>query len=95
MIFVAIINWMNPVRDQSVMHYVYVLKSTRSGRMYTGSTNNLRKRFKEHNDGKSNWTKKDKSWKLIYYEACLDEKDTRTREIYLKSGMGKRYLRTD
>ena len=31
--------------------------------------------------------------KLIYYEACIDEKDARAREKYLKSGMGKRYIR--
>ena len=31
--------------------------------------------------------------KLIYYEAGIDEKDARAREKYLKSGIGKRYLR--
>jgi len=30
---------------------------------------------------------------LIYYEACLNEQDARQREKYLKSGMGKRYLK--
>ena len=30
---------------------------------------------------------------LIYYEACINEQDARTREKYLKSGMGKRYIR--
>ena len=84
---------MNPVRDQSVMQYVYVLKSGKNGRMYTGSTNDLRKRFKEHNNGKSNWTKKGIPWKLVYYEGCLNEEDARSRELYLKSGTGKRYLK--
>jgi putative endonuclease len=32
-------------------------------------------------------------WKVIYYEASLDEEDARSREKYLKSGMGKRYFR--
>ena len=84
---------MNPVRDKIVMYYVYILRSKKNKRMYTGSTNNLRKRFKEHNDGKSNWTKKGIPWKLVYYEACLNEEDARSREIYLKSGMGKRYIK--
>ena len=75
------------------MYYVYILRSKKNKRMYTGSTNNLRKRFKEHNDGKSNWTKKGIPWKLVYYEACLNEEDARSREIYLKSGMGKRYIK--
>ena len=83
---------MSPVRDKMVMYYVYILKSKKNKRIYTGSTSNLRKRFKEHNDGKSNWTKKGIPWKLVYYEACIDEEDARSRELYLKSGMGKRYI---
>jgi len=30
---------------------------------------------------------------LVYFEACLDKDDAYRRERYLKSGMGKRYLR--
>lgn len=60
---------------------------------YTGYTHNLRKRFKEHSDGKSTWTKHNGPFKLVYYEACLNEEDARSREKYLKSGMGKRYIK--
>ncbi len=84
---------MNPVRDQRLMYYTYIIKSIKNGKIYTGSTNNLRKRFKEHNDKKSTWTKKSVPWELIYYEACLNEEDSRSREKYLKSGMGKRYIK--
>ncbi len=31
--------------------------------------------------------------KVSYYEACKNETDARVREKYLKSGMGKRYIR--
>lgn len=75
------------------MFYVYVLQSKLNGRFYTGSTNDLRKRLKLHNDGKSNYTKKHKPYIIIYYEACINEQDARSRELYLKSGMGKRYLK--
>lgn len=84
---------MNPVRDYMVMFYTYILKSKKNGRLYTGSTNDLRKRLKQHNDGKSTFTKRDKPYKIIYYEACINENDARSRELYLKSGMGKRYLK--
>jgi len=84
---------MNPVRDYIVIFYTYILKSQKSGRWYTGSTNDLRKRLKQHNEGKSTWTKSKGPWDLIYYEACLNEEDSRSREKYLKSGMGKRYLK--
>ena len=75
------------------MYYVYILKSEKSGQWYTGSTNDLRKRLSQHNLGQSNWTKGGVPWELIYYEACLDEGDARTREEYLKSGPGKQYLK--
>lgn len=75
------------------MFYVYVLKSKKSGQWYTGSTNDLRKRFNEHNTGKSRSTNQRGPYQLIYYEACVNEQDTRSREKYLKSGMGKRYLK--
>ena len=75
------------------MFYIYVIKSKKSGRWYTGSTNDLRKRLKQHNEGKSGWTKSGIPWDLIYYEACLNNDDARSREKYLKTGMGKRYLK--
>jgi putative endonuclease len=75
------------------MFYTYILKSEKNGRLYTGYTNDLRKRLDQHNSGKSTYTKRDKPYKLIYYEACIDTNDARSREKYLKSGMGKRYLK--
>ncbi len=54
-------------------------------------TNDLRKRFSEHNTGKSSYTKSRGPYKIIYYEASIDQEDARSRELYLKSGMGKRY----
>lgn len=75
------------------MYYTYVIRSQKSGYMYTGTTSDLRKRFHQHNEGKSTWTKSRASWRLIYYEACLNEEDAKAREKYLKSGMGKRYLK--
>ncbi len=74
------------------MFYTYV-KSKKDGKFYTGSTNDLRKRLIEHNSGRVFSTKDRRPFVLIYYEACLNEQDARNREKYLKSGMGKRYLR--
>ena len=75
------------------MFYTYVIQSTKSDYWYTGSTSDLRKRFNQHNSGKATYTKKRGPYKLIYYEACLNEQDVRARELFLKSGMGKRYLK--
>jgi putative endonuclease len=63
------------------------------GMFYTGSTNNLKRRLSEHNDGRVGSTVKRRPLRLINYEACVKESDARAREKYLKSGMGKRYIK--
>jgi len=80
---------MNPVR---AFQYVYVLQNE-SGLTYTGCTNDLKKRFAEHQSGKSEYTKKRGPYDLVYYEACLNKDDAYRRERYLKTGMGKRYIK--
>lgn len=75
------------------MFYTYVLQSKKDGGWYTGSTNDLRKRFKQHNTGQVTSTKGRGPFLLVYYEACINEQDARAREIFLKSGPGKRYLK--
>lgn len=76
-----------------MFYYTYILKSKKDGKIYTGSTNDLRKRLEQHNKGLSTYTKNKGPFKIIYYEACLDEDKARSRERYLKSGMGKRYIK--
>ena len=75
------------------MYYVYVLKSQKTANLYTGFTNNLRERFNQHNNNLSTYTKGRGPFELIYYEACNNKFDAMARERYLKSGMGKRYLK--
>jgi putative endonuclease len=75
------------------MFYTYVLKSKKDGKLYTGYTKDLRKRFNEHVQGKSLYTKGRGPFTIVYYEACLNESDAKNRELYLKSGRGKKYLK--
>jgi putative endonuclease len=64
-----------------------------SKQFYIGSTKDLKKRLSQHNNNKSFATKNRGPWELVYYEASLSEKDARTREKYLKTAWGKRYLK--
>jgi putative endonuclease len=75
------------------MYYVYVIQSRKDNRLYTGFTRDLQNRVQEHNTGRVPSTKERGPFELIYYEACLNEQDGLAREKYLKSGMGKRYLK--
>ncbi len=76
-----------------MFHYTYVLKSKKDGKLYIGYTKDLRKRLIQHNTGISTYTKNRGPFIVIYYEACLSEEKARSRELYLKSGMGRRYLK--
>lgn len=75
-------------------YYVYILRSKKSNQWYTGFTEDLRRRFKEHNNKQSKtWTKGRGPFEIIYYEAYLNREDAKAREKHLKSGSGKRYIK--
>lgn len=82
---------MNPVTPSFT--YVYVLRSEKSGMLYTGYTSDLRKRLAEHDSGKSTYTKGRGPFELIYYEAYRDSKNAFAREKHLKSGPSKNNLK--
>ena len=52
--------------------------------MYTGSTNDLKRRLLEHNQGLNKSTKYREPFELIYYEAYKSEEDAWAREHNLK-----------
>ncbi len=56
-------------------------------------TNDLISRFKEHNSGKVESTKKLKPFILIYYEAHRNRNDAAKREKFLKTGWGKDWIK--
>ena len=75
------------------MFYVYVLQSESDSGFYIGFSTNLRARPRQHQGGQSFATSYRGPWKLIYYEAYLNQEDALGREKYLKSGSGTRFLR--
>jgi len=66
------------------MFYMYILQSAVDDELYIGSTNNLQKRFREHNQGLVQSTKSRRPFLLVYYEAYRAEDDAREREDQLK-----------
>ena len=75
------------------MFYTYVLRSLKDNKNYTGYTSYIENRLKEHNEGKVASTSLRIPFELIYFEACTNQNDAIAREKYLKTGMGKRYLK--
>ena len=74
--------------------YVYVLQSLVKDWTYVGYSQDLRKRYEEHNNGESPSTSPYKPFTLIFYEAYRNEKDAKRREKYLKTTKGKTTLRS-
>ena len=75
------------------MHYVYIIQSKNDGSYYTGVTENLKNRIKEHNTGKARFTSTKGDYKLAWYCAFNDKKKALDFEKYLKQGSGFAFAR--
>jgi len=76
-----------------MFYYVYILQSLRNGSLYIGYTADLRKRILKHNNGESLATKPFIPYRLIFYEAFINQKDAKNREEYLKGGYGRKTIK--
>ena len=74
------------------MYHVYVIQSNR-GLIYTGQTDNLDHRLKQHNQGRSNWTSQDTNWKIVYTKDFKTRTDAIKFERWLKTGAGRDFLK--
>ena len=80
-----------------MFYYTYVLlcsyKNLDKKTFYIGYTTDIKKRYRKHLNKEVNTTKKFDSLNLIYFESCLNKTDARKREIQLKTGFGRGYLK--
>lgn len=74
------------------MYYTYVLLDKFDKQFYTGYSEDLQSRIKEHFSGCVKTTKKYSDLILVYYEACINKKDAMRREKQLKTGFGRGYI---
>ena len=76
------------------MHYVYALYSIKTKVIYIGSTSDLKQRIKEHNTGIGGYfSKRNKPFTLLYYEAFISKKDALKQEKFYKTGYGREVLK--
>ena len=76
-----------------MFYYVYVLISKKDGSTYVGYTNDINRRIKEHNNGNVESTRNKKPFELIYFEGYKNNKLAINREMYLKTGWGRNYIK--
>lgn len=73
---------------------VYILWSTVTGKLYTGISNDWRKRLKAHNAGKgAKFTRSGRPWRLGYIEIVASKGDALRREHKIKQMSRARKLR--
>ena len=75
-------------------YIVYILFSDKYSKHYTGFTSNLEMRLKSHNEFGHDWTSKYRPWKLIYSKEFDDKKAAIEHEKWLKSGVGRDFIKT-
>lgn len=73
--------------------FVYAIKSLERNYIYVGMTDNPERRFEEHNSGKGRATKPYAPFRMIFLEKVGSREAARRREKYLKSGVGKGFLK--
>lgn len=76
----------------NTFYYVYILESISDPTChYTGFTNNLSQRIKEHNKGDCSHTKKYRPWRVVVAVAFTDKQRALQFEVYLKSHSGRAF----
>ena len=73
-------------------YFVYVIKSLSHDTRYVGVAADVTKRLSGHNAGKCRYTKGRLPWKVIHQEEKQTLSEARKREIFFKSGQGRKLL---
>ncbi len=73
------------------MYYVYILRSEKDSRFYTGLTKDISRRLREHNSGNVRSTKNRIPFELVYKEEFVNRTKARIREKFFKSGSGREF----
>ncbi len=75
-------------------YFVYILESVKDKTYYVGSTNDLIDRFERHNEGRVNYTKSRKPWKLVYFEEHSSRSSAAKREYEIKKHKSREFIET-
>ena len=79
------------------MHFTYILSchdNVRNRRnFYVGVTEDITNRLSRHKNKQVKTTKSFDKVELVYYEMCLNKTDALKRELQLKTGFGRAYIK--
>jgi len=70
------------------MYKIYIIKSLKTEKYYTGHSENLDKRLETHNLGQVRSTKSGVPWEIIYTEKYSTKSEAFKRELEIKKYKG-------
>ena len=75
------------------MYYVYILINLDRNKTYTGVTQDIQRRLKEHNQGKMAFSRKFAPYNILYMEKFATSSEAYTKERFYKSTSGRRNIK--
>jgi putative endonuclease len=75
-----------------MIFFVYILFSEKAEKYYTGHTQDIVNRLKEHNGGETSSLKTGIPWKLIWSDKCSSRSEAMKLENKIKKRGAKRFL---
>ncbi len=70
------------------MYYCYILRSLKNGKLYIGSSKDLKGRLQSHNKGENKATKPNIPYELVFYSGFKSKQDAINNEQYFKTTAG-------
>ena len=80
------------MEDHNKKYFVYILKSTATGKFYAGQTYSVEKRLQEHNEGLSRSTKFGRPWIVVWTKEANSRNEAMEWEKKIKGRGIKRFL---
>ncbi len=75
------------------MYYTYILRSIAREYTYVGLSDNPERRIAQHNKGYNRTTKPYAPFRTLCIETHSSREEARKREKYLKSGVGREFVK--
>ena len=79
---------------KTLKYRIYILYSIAFKKTYVGFSEDPLERLQTHNSGAVSSTRKYKPWKIVFEEEVDGYKEARKRELYYKSGAGRRKIKS-
>lgn len=76
------------------MYFIYILQSLKDQRTYVGYSHDIQNRLASHNAGQVPATQNRRPLRLIFSESFETEQEAKERELYWKSGAGRRKMKS-